>query len=651
MNAPAARTMHPARGAVELTRPRGSWYAWDNARWRVRQLAPLPRDVAARIAADVERIEAEQGARAANKHTGTLCGEFHNARAFAAFDEDELQWRAEIAAERCRHMGAEQAKAYAEKKGLQLPRGRQVTRTGLHHRTRAPHWWRRQLRKLYARRAENVFRQIGLVHKQAAPYVTRDGLERFEGQKRRNAEFLKGCDVVALETGELFPLAEIAAKGLANQSIRRGELMTRIRGFEEVAAEAGHVGLFVTLTCPSAFHARHVSGERNERWNGATIRGGRDWLQKMWARARAKFARLSIIVYGVRVAEPHHDGTPHWHLMLFCAPQDMRTVRRVLHMLWCAEYREEVVNRRALKARRKFVLIRPEKGTAAGYCAKYVAKNIDGYKLDGDDESELQGTEAARAIEAWSRIHGIRQFQQIGGPRVGLWRELRRVREPIAEQPRIEAIRDAADRGDWSGFIGAAGGIENCREAPVAVDKDVPRGEPDGIVGLKGGGRLGVEKPSEWGEAPMPRPVGICYTGSCERVVRVRTRQPWRRVIRGQSCTSTYGGSKSPETFGGPRHHRNRDATAGQSRNSVSETSCAWSGGDGSTHPTSSGVVCVLAWNSARTSASASFFFFFRGRVFSYLGPVGITIRSAGAPEIGALEARTGRETSQAGPQ
>ncbi|MGK4475982.1 replication endonuclease [Aeromonas molluscorum] len=40
----------------------------------------------------------------------------------------------------------------------------------------------------------------------------------------------------------------------------------------------------------------------------------------LWKRCRAALARRGIEYFGFGVVEPHHDGTPHWHLLLFVNP-------------------------------------------------------------------------------------------------------------------------------------------------------------------------------------------------------------------------------------------------------------------------------------------------------------------------------------------
>ncbi|ECI1534526.1 replication endonuclease, partial [Salmonella enterica subsp. enterica serovar Typhimurium] len=133
--------------------------------------------------------------------------------------------------------------------------------------------------------------------------------------------------------------------------------------------------------------------------------------------ARAAISRAGIHVFGFRVVEPHHDGTPHWHMLLFMRPQDVDTVRDILCYHARIEDSEELQTPSALKARFHVEPIDPEKGSATGYIAKYISKNIDGFALDGeaDEETGENLRDMAKAVSAWASRWRIRQFQQIGG--------------------------------------------------------------------------------------------------------------------------------------------------------------------------------------------------------------------------------------------
>lgn len=322
-------------------------------------------------------------------------------------------------------------------------------------------WWRRALRTLHIRNVERYAIQAGLVSR----YVSDELLQRYVSHQQRNNRILHNT-VAINEEGHEFTLHELSDRNVSNPRIRRAELMTRMRGFDNYAQLQGHIGYFYTITCPSKMHAKS-KGKPNKKYDGTTPRQAQTYLTTLWSQIRSKLARQGLKMYGFRVAEPHQDGTPHWHLLLFMRGDDQARITAILR-----EYamREDGDEEGAAKHRFEAVPIDRSKGSATGYLAKYISKNIDGYGVVTDESGEDAESAAVR-VKAWASTWGIRQFQQIGGPPVTLWREVRRV-DGDGLEGLLKEVCEAANNGDWGKFVELLGGATVSRkDIPVTIAK------------------------------------------------------------------------------------------------------------------------------------------------------------------------------------
>lgn len=334
-------------------------------------------------------------------------------------------------------------------------------------------WWLRKITTAFDRYRELIKIMAGFVRRGVSPYVSNAAAMEFRAKKTAQAKWLAGMSVINEEHGLELSLAEAHAASVSNPEVRRVELMVRMRGFEELAEQQGYVGEFYTWTAPSKYHAwitrkGSKSGTvSNKKYNGNNPRQTQAYLCGQWAKARAKLARDGVDVFGFRVVEPHHDATPHWHMLLFVKPEQRDQLRETLHRYACEHDAHELKN--GTRARFDYQAIDSTKGSATGYIAKYISKNINGFQVGDDWEAEAQAGSTAINVAAWSSLWGIRQFQQIGGPSVTVWRELRRLREAVKD-PVIESTRAAADAGNWAEYIGAMGGVALPRaERPVKL--------------------------------------------------------------------------------------------------------------------------------------------------------------------------------------
>jgi hypothetical protein len=311
-------------------------------------------------------------------------------------------------------------------------------------------WWTNQLQRLRAQVIENTFRQSGAVNLKNGRYCSDRAARLFDLRQLSTKQYLSETTIYN-DAGQSYSLLQLYERSVANPAIRRTELMVRIRGVEEVSQSLGNTGVFITVTTPSRFHAFTADGKPNPKHDGSSPAEAQAWLNHQWGLIRSAYGKRAIAPYGFRIVEPHHDGTPHWHLLLFVSQSQLRELKSVFK-----RYLFRGEGRHYLKHGLKIEEIDPKKGSAAGYIAKYIAKNIDGGHIENDLYG-MDACESARRIRAWASLWCIRQFTAIGQPSVTVYRELRRLREELTSD--LELARAAADQGEWRDYIRLMGGF------------------------------------------------------------------------------------------------------------------------------------------------------------------------------------------------
>ncbi|MEH5417798.1 replication endonuclease [Enterobacter cloacae] len=383
-------------------------------------------------------------------------------------------------------------------------------------------WWINQFKAQRMRWHEALLIAAGEVNKDRSPYASKTAIRDVHSRRQANFEYLKSCDLENKVTGERIDLISKVMGSISNPEIRRMELMNTIAGIERYAAGQGDVGMFITITTPSKYHPTRQVGkgdkktvQLNHGWNDTafTPKDGQRYLCRIWSLMRTAFKDNGLQVYGMRVVEPHHDGTPHWHMMLFCKPEQRKQVTEIMRRYALKEDGDEKG-----AAAQRFEAKHLNQGGAAGYIAKYIAKNIDGYALDGqvDHDTGKPLTDTAAAVSAWASTWRIPQFKSIGLPTMGAYRELRKLPRgvSIADEfdERVEAARAAADEGEFDLYIVAQGGANVPRDSQTVR---VARNVTDEVNAY---------------EEDIERVVGIYAPHLGSELVRVTRTAEWRIV-------------------------------------------------------------------------------------------------------------------------
>ncbi|HCJ7664244.1 TPA: replication endonuclease [Enterobacter hormaechei subsp. steigerwaltii] len=332
-------------------------------------------------------------------------------------------------------------------------------------------WWYRKLWQMRCEWREEQLRAVCLVNKKASPYVSYEAVIHKREQRRKSLEFFQSHELVNAD-GDTLDMEDVVNASSSNPAHRRNEMMACVKGLELIAEMRGDCAVFYTITCPSRFHATLNNGRPNPKWTSETVRQSSDYLVDTFAAFRKAMHKAGLRWYGVRVAEPHHDGTVHWHLLCFMRKKDRRTLTALLRKFAIREDRDELGNNTG--PRFKSELINPRKGTPTSYIAKYISKNIDGRGLAKEISKETGKSlrDSAEHVSAWASLHRVQQFRFFGIPGRQAYRELRLLAgqaaraqgdkksgAPVLENARLDAVLAAADAGCFATYIMKQGGV------------------------------------------------------------------------------------------------------------------------------------------------------------------------------------------------
>lgn len=338
-------------------------------------------------------------------------------------------------------------------------------------RMRCADWWYRKMWQMRCEWREEQLRAVCLVNKKASPYVSYEAVIHKREQRRKSLEYFRSHELVN-EQGDALDMEDVVNASSSNPAHRRNEMMACVKGLELIAEMRGDCAVFYTITCPSRFHATLNNGRPNPKWTSATVRQSSNYLVDTFAAFRKSMHKSGMRWYGVRVAEPHHDGTVHWHLLCFMRKKERRAITAMLRKFAIREDREELGNNTG--PRFKSELINPRKGTPTSYIAKYISKNIDGRGLANEISKETGRSlrDNAEHVNAWASLHRVQQFRFFGIPGRQAYRELRllagqaarqqadkKAGAPVLDNPRLDAVLAAADAGCFATYIMKQGGV------------------------------------------------------------------------------------------------------------------------------------------------------------------------------------------------
>ncbi len=315
-------------------------------------------------------------------------------------------------------------------------------------RLRCHQWLTRKYMRIAQEESLHFNQQFQRIGNGEAYATTNDDVDRREHQLARHKAHLSRF-VVGTQDKGYKTLAEI----MNTTDKRIAELYVFSLGIDALAVEQGKTYMMITLTCPPTMHPNPMG---NRSWDRTRARDAYKFLNNANEAVKRRLANKGISfkhgdAYGIIVSEPHQDGCPHLHILMYYRPEDQALIideyEKTFH------WHKKAVD---------FSIENPdyqnnegESAAARGssYLFKYLSESF--YEAGDCDNTADKGKHyRARHISAWRAQIGARAFRTFGLLRCAtLWRQCRKLRGSKADcGEALQKAIDAACSNDFKGF-------------------------------------------------------------------------------------------------------------------------------------------------------------------------------------------------------
>ena len=323
------------------------------------------------------------------------------------------------------------------------------------------------------------------------PYVDGWTLRRFEHQQVANAAFLKKH--VAISLDQRIPLSEIASSAAAS---RRAQWYAMILGMREIASRDSFTPVFVTVTLPGEWHLCPRFGEPGDPRHSPTDAAKE--IGKRWHNALCMFKGRKGQLFGIRVAEPHADGTPHLHCVLWVKLSQCDDLRDCLakHFPAGTQSEKEYRDKGDFTKGPALVIKKWEERSeddargcadAASYALSYVLDVLENDTGNADPIADAGNLQKSRTkskeikrVKAWARHARLRRLSLVGlNPgTIGRWATFYRAlkghsSEETVAHPQTKAILHAMKSAQWGSVLRLLGAFSSKNDQPIKPVREV----------------------------------------------------------------------------------------------------------------------------------------------------------------------------------